>query len=349
MRLTLSKVLPNSLFGRLTLILVVGLLAAQFASLYLHFQERASLMAAGPFHPGMPGLGGMPLRFLWHVALTLVAVIGVSLIAVRWVTRPLQQMAEAATAFAHDLDAAPLEVSGPAEVRRAAEAFNFMQKRLRQLVVERGRALAAVSHDLRTPLTRMRLRAELVDDPVLQQKLNADIDTMKSMVDGVLAYLRGLEDSEPVQAINMEALLHSIVEDERSLGRAVELVNEPDVVAGAPAPYVGKLSILRRAITNLVDNAMAHGQTVTARLQDSSVELRVVVEDDGPGIPEADLVRVTEPFVRLDESRSLETGGVGLGLAIVRDAVAYHGGRLALENRNEGGLRATLVLPRPPQ
>lgn len=152
----------------------------------------------------------------------------------------------------------PLDVSGSAEVRRASEAFNFMQQRLRRLVVERGRALAAVSHDLRTPLTRMRLRAELVADPVLQQKLNADIDTMKSMVDGVLAYLRGIEDSKPSQAINMEAMLHSIVEDERSLGRAVEIVDGLDGVAGVPAPYVGKLSILRRAIANLIDNAVRH-------------------------------------------------------------------------------------------
>ncbi len=347
MRLKLSSWLPKSLFGRMTLILVVGLLAAQFASLYLHLQERTSLMAAGHFHPGMPGLDAVPSRFFWHASLTLVAVIAVSLIAVRWITKPLQDMAAAATAFAHDLDAAPLEESGPVEVRRAAEAFNFMQRRLRQLVVERGRALAAVSHDLRTPLTRMRLRAELVDDPELQRKLNADIDAMQAMVNSVLAYLRGLEDAEPAQTINMEALLHSIAEDERSLGRAVTLVERGPGEA-APAPYAGKLSVLRRAIGNLVDNAVAHGRAVTLRLQDSPAELRILVEDDGPGIPQADLVRVTEPFVRLDPSRSLDTGGVGLGLAIVRDAAAYHAGQLVLENRAEGGLRATLVLPRSP-
>lgn len=345
MRLSLSTWLPKSLFGRMTLILVVGLFSVQLVSLFLHMQERASLLVAGHFHSGMPGLEAVPVRFLWHLALTLVAVIGLSLIAVRWVTKPLQKMATAATAFAHDLDVAPLEETGPAEARRAAEAFNFMQKRLRKLVVERGRALAAMSHDLRTPLTRMRLRAELVEDPVLRGKLNADIDAMQSMVDGVLSYLRGIEDGEPVQTIDMEALLHSIVEDERVLGRPVELGERtPD--GGSSAPYAGKLSILRRAITNLVNNAVAYGQAVTVRLHDSPEALQVVVEDDGPGIPEADLERVTEPFVRLDESRSLDTGGVGLGLAIVRDAAAYHGGQLILENRREGGLRASLVLPR---
>ena len=345
MRLMLARLLPRSLSGRMTLILVLGLLAAQFASLLLHLQERAAMLAAGHAPPGMPALDALPLRFIWHVSLTLGAVIIVSLVAVRWATKPLQQMATAATAFAHDLDAAPLPVSGPTEVRRAAEAFNFMQHHLRQLVVERGRALAAVSHDLRTPLTRMRLRAELVDDPALQDKLNAAIDAMQGMVNSVLAYLRGLEDAEPIQPINMEALLSSIVEDEQALGRQVRL-EDPDPGRATPAPYAGKLSVLKRAVTNLIDNAVAHGKSVTVRIDDSATALRVVIEDDGPGIPEADLARVTEPFVRLDASRSLDTGGVGLGLAIVRDAAAYHGGALRLENRESGGLRATLELPR---
>jgi signal transduction histidine kinase len=344
MRLMLAKLLPRSLSGRMTLILVLGLLAAQFASLLLHLQERAAMLADGHVHPGMPALDALPLRFIWHVSLTLAAVIIVSLVAVRWATKPLQQMASAAMAFAHDLDAPALPVNGPTEVRRAAEGFNFMQHRLRQLVVERGRALAAVSHDLRTPLTRMRLRAELVDDPVLQGKLNADIDAMQGMVNSVLAYLRGLEDAEPIQPINMEALLSSIVEDEQALGRRVSL---SEAAPGcAAAPYTGKLSVLKRAVTNLIDNAVAHGKNVAVRIEDSATALRVVIEDDGPGIPAGDLVRVTEPFVRLDTSRSLDTGGVGLGLAIVRDAAAYHGGTVVLENRDSGGLRAILELPR---
>ena len=341
----LERLLPRSLSGRMTLILVLGLLAAQAASLLLHLQERAAMLVAGHAHSGMPALDALPLRFIWHVSLTLGAVIVVSLVAVRWATKPLQRMASAATAFAHDLDAPPLESTGPTEVRRAAEAFNFMQARLRQLVVERGRALAAVSHDLRTPLTRMRLRAELVDDPALQSKLNADIDAMQGMVNSVLSYLRGLEDSEPVQSINMEALLSSIVEDEEALGRPVSMAMPSDS-ARQPAPFAGKLSVLRRAIGNLIDNALAHGQKVHVVIVDAPTEIRVVIEDDGPGIPDPDLQRATEPFVRLDPARGLDTGGVGLGLAIVRDAAAYHGGRLLLENRAEGGLRATLCLPR---
>lgn len=341
MRLILKRCVPGSLSGRTTLIMVLGLLAAQAVSLLLHLQERASMMAAGQVHADMPGLDALPLRFLWHVSLTLVAVTAVSLVAMRWATRPLQSLAAAAHAFAHDLGAPPLDVTGPVEVRRAAEAFNFMQQHLRQLVLERGRALAAVSHDLRTPLTRMRLRAELVNDLVLRDRLVADIDTMKSMVNGVLDYLRGLEDVEPMQPIDMGALLDSIADDERALGRSVTVADP-----GPGAPYIGKLSLLRRAITNLVDNAVAHGRDVTVRIDDSPRALHLHIDDDGPGIPQADLHRVTEPFVRLDASRNLESGGVGLGLAIARDAAACHGGQLTLANRAEGGLRATLQLPR---
>jgi signal transduction histidine kinase len=341
----LTRWLPKTLAGRMALILIAGLLVSQAISLALHWHDRASLMDAGHGHPGTATLEPLPMKFVWHVTLTLIAVIAVSLIAVRWATQPLQQFATAAHRFADDIDAPPLPETGPLEVRRAAEAFNFMQGRLRRLIVERSRALAAVSHDLRTPLTRMRLRAELVEDAALQQKLNADIDIMQSMVNAVLAYLRGLEDKEPVQAINMGALLYSIVEDERSLGRPVELLGcTPS--AQPPQPYVGRLSVLRRAVSNLIDNAVRHGRLVHVSIDDAPTELRVAVEDDGPGIPDADLARVTEPFVRLDASRSLETGGVGLGLAIVSDAAASHGGRLILENRAAGGLRALLVLPR---
>lgn len=339
--------LPRSLSGRVTLVLVLGLLAAQFMSLWLHMQDRAALLSAGtPLPAGLPGMEAVPMRFLWHVALTLGVVIAVSLLAVRWIARPLREMTEATTAFAHDIEAAPLAETGPAEVQQAARAFNFMQRRVRQLVVERGRALAAVSHDLRTPLTRMRLRAELVDDPVLQRKLNADIDTMQTMVNGVLAYLRGIEDSEPAQPLHIAALLDSLVEDERSLGHAVRLLAPQG--APLPLPYTGKLSVLRRAVTNLLDNARAHGDHVTVQLQDSAAELRIVIEDDGPGIAEADLGRVTEPFVRLDAARRIDTGGVGLGLSIVRDAAISHGGQLHLSNRVEGGLRAVIALPRRP-
>lgn len=327
--------MPASLFGRLVLILVAGLLAAQFATVWLHLGDRAWLILRGEFLAA-----GLPTRFWFHMGLTLLAVIAASLIAVRMVTRPMQRLAEAAEAFGRDLDTPPAPVEGPVETRRAAEAFNHMQERLRRLIAERSRALAAVSHDLRTPLTRMRLRAELVDDERLRTEINADIDLMQNMVEATLDYLRGLRENEPVQSIEIEALLASLVADEQALGRPVVL---GEIQA---TPYPGRLSALKRAIANLVDNAVKYGRAARLSVIDGPAELRIVIEDDGPGIPEADLERVVEPYVSLVTSRSRETGGVGLGLAIARDAARLHGGELRLENRPEGGFRVTLILPR---
>jgi signal transduction histidine kinase len=333
----IARLLPASLFGRLTLILVVGLLAAQFAGMWLHMGERALIMAQSHGH-----LPDLPSRFGSHLLITLAAVIALSLIAVRLVTRPLQRLAEAADAFGGDLESPPLPETGPTETRRAAEAFNRMQDRLRRLIAERGRALAAVSHDLRTPLTRMRLRAELVDDEVLRAQINADIDDMQAMVESTLDYLRGLRENEPPQSIDMEALLASLVADQQALGHAVTLTG------AAAAPYLGRLSMLKRALGNLIDNAVKYGHSARIAIEDGTRELRLRVADDGPGIAEADLERVVEPYVRLDSSRSRETGGVGLGLAIARDAALLHGGELRLENLAQGGLLATLTLPRRP-
>lgn len=331
------RLIPQSLFGRLTLILVVGLLAAQLASLWLHMDERAILI-----RHGAPHIDGLPERFWIHLTLTLTltTVIAVALIAVRFVTRPIQRLAEAAEAFGRNLDAPPLEESVPTETRQAADAFNRMQERLRRLIAERSRALAAVSHDLRTPLTRMRLRAELVDDESLRHQINADIDDMQAMVESTLAYLRGLQENEPTQTIDIDALLQSIVADQQALGQPVELH------LTSAAPFVGRLTALKRAITNLIDNAVKYGHKAKVIVDSDAIVLQIVVEDAGPGIPEPDLERVMEPYVRLETSRSRETGGVGLGLAVARDAALMHAGQLRLENIKAVGLRVTLILPR---
>ena len=327
--------MPASLFGRLTLILVGGLLAAQLASLWLHFNERAAILAQGHAH-----VVDMPSRFVIHLALTLVAVIAVSLLAVRLVTRPFQHLAEAADAIGRDLDSPPLPEAGPTETRRAAEAFNRMQQRLQRLIAERGRALAAVSHDLRTPLTRLRLRAELVADEPLREQIVADVEDMQAMLDATLDYLRDLRESEPRRAIDMNALVRSLAADAELAGRTVAVDGE------ALAPYAGRLTALKRALGNLLDNALKYGETVTVRIEDDAGALRIAVEDDGPGVPEQELGRVTEAWYRVDGSRSRATGGVGLGLAIVRDIALLHGGELLIANRPEGGLRAALRLPR---
>jgi signal transduction histidine kinase len=353
MQLIPDKWLPRTLAGRMAWVMVLGLLAAQIIGLQLHLHDRAQMMAMmsatdaqEQMRGHMMGGYGYPGRYLWQLLLTLAMLIAVALVAVRWVTKPLQQMAEAANAFASDLEAAPLRETGPAEVQDAARAFNLMQRKVRQLVLERGHALAAVSHDLRTPLTRMRLRAELVDNAALRGQINADVDSMQAMVESVLTYLRGVEEDQAVQPINMQALVSSIVEDASAMGHPVTLADSAAPATVAPAPYPGRLQTLRRAIANLVDNGVAYGKNVSVSLVDTPLAVTVVVEDDGPGIDPKDLQRAVEPFVRLDPARIGRPGGFGLGLAIARDAAACHGGKLVLENRSSGGLRARLELPK---
>lgn len=283
---------------------------------------------------------GLPRELLLRLAVTLLIVIGVVLLAVRQATQPLKQLAHAADTLGRDLDAPALLEVGPLETRRAAQAFNRMQARIKRLVSERSRALAAVSHDLRTPLTRLRLRAELVDDEKLRDQIAADLDAMAAMLDATLDYLRGLQRSEAVRPIDINALLASMSEDALVLGRQISIEGR------ALAPYSGRLSGLRRALQNLIDNAIKYAGGAHLRVQDDAAHLCIMVEDAGPGIAPDELARVTEAYYRPDASRNSATGGVGLGLSIAKDIALLHGGDLLLANRAQGGLCATLSLPR---
>lgn len=282
----------------------------------------------------------LPRDLILRLAVTLMIVTAVVMLAVRQATQPLKQLAQAADTLGRDLDAPALAEEGPTETRRAAQAFNRMQARIKRLVNERSRALAAVSHDLRTPLTRLRLRAELVDDETLRDQMAADLDAMAAMIDATLDYLRGLQTSEAVRPIDINALLASMSEDALVLGRRISIQGQ------ALAPYTGRLSALRRALQNLIDNAIKYGACAHLRVDDDAGELRIMVEDEGPGIEPHELARVTEPYYRPDASRSSATGGVGLGLSIAKDIALLHGGELVLANRAQGGLCATLKLPR---
>ena len=283
----------------------------------------------------------LPTEYWVYLALSLFVVSGIVLLAVRQATRPLQQLAQAADAFGNNLDAPPLAETGPSETRRAAQAFNRMQGRIRRLVEERSRALAAVSHDLRTPLTRMRLRAELVSDETLRHQISGDLDAMSAMIDATLDYLRSLRENEPPQRIDIDALLDSIAEDAALLGHDVS-VSHPDAIR----PFTGRLTALRRALQNLLDNAVKYGERARLRAEDHEHALHLIVEDDGPGIPPELLEQVTEPYYRIESSRSRETGGIGLGLSIVKDVARLHQGELTLSNLPTGGLSVRLTLPR---
>ncbi len=257
----------------------------------------------------------------------------------RWVTRPLQLLATAADELGRDINRPPLPEGGPAEVSRAAHAFNTMQTRLVRFIDERTRLLAAMSHDLKTPLTRMRLRAELLDDASLRQKFEADLLEMEAMVTQTLEFMRGLTRREPAQLVDVAGLLESLQADNEAMGRSVTLAGR------VTRPLQGEPQLLKRCLSNLIDNAVLYGKCAEIRVEDGPDQLAIHVRDRGPGIPETEIEKVFEPFHRLEGSRSRETGGTGLGLSIARSIAQAHGGDVRLRNHDGGGLEAILTLP----
>ncbi|OHC63209.1 MAG: hypothetical protein A2040_07330 [Rhodocyclales bacterium GWA2_65_19] len=280
-----------------------------------------------------------PARTLAAMAALVVGVILVTLLAVRIATRPLSRLAQAAEALGEDLDRPPLAEEGPVEVRRAAVAFNWMQTRLRGLFAERTRILAAVSHDLQTPITRLRLRAELMDDEMLREKMLADLSAMQALVEEGLAYAESAAaPQEEATLTDLDALAASLVADYTDAGQPVSL-------AGLSLGQARtRPRTLRRLLGNLIDNALKFGGSAELVLERADKLPVIVVRDHGPGIPEAELDKIFEPFYRLESSRNRESGGTGLGLAIARQLAAALGAELSLRNRAEGGLEARVIL-----
>jgi signal transduction histidine kinase len=277
------------------------------------------------------------------VALTLqLALLGLfTWIAVRIATEPLSRLQRAADALGPDLNGAPLPQDGPNEVARAAAAFNAMQRRIADHLAERTRIVAAISHDLQTPITRMRLRADLLDDDALRRKLHGDLHQMQVLVEQGIDFARGRDKAEPPCPTDLHALLDSLICDYTDAGAKVRLTG------AAGAPVTTRPRALRRIVTNLIDNALKFGCEVEVKiLQEAPGTIALSVLDRGPGIPDEKLQSVLQPFVRLEESRSRDTGGSGLGLAIAQQLAATLDGTLILSNRVGGGLEAQLSLPR---
>lgn len=236
--------------------------------------------------------------------------------------------------------AAPVEHEAATdEVRQLIDAFNSMQSRIARLIDERTRALAAVGHDLRTPLSRLRLRSDAIGDTALRDEIGDDIDGMEAMITSLLAFLGGESDPETPRRIDLAVMCASVADDASDHGH--------DVTYHGPAhlELVLRPSSFRRAVNNLVDNAIRHGSRVEVRLTREADQIVLAVEDNGPGIPKDSIPLVCEPFVRLDAARGRDTSGFGLGLSIVAQAVAAEGGQLDLSNRPAGGLRAQIALP----
>lgn len=287
----------------------------------------------------------------WHSETFLVAFVvmtAAAVLLILWAVarlmRPVRLLAMAADRLGRDVNAAPLPEEGPSEVATAARAFNQMADRIRRFVADRTQMLAAIGHDLRTPITRLRLRAEFMEDDEQRRKMLSDLDEMEQMIAATLAFARDDAAAEPASAMDLAALCRTVTDEAADarpeMAEAVSYEGPERLVLRA------RPVALKRALANLVSNALAYGGA--ARLRLSPAEggvVRLVVEDDGPGVPEAELEGVFTPFRRLEASRNRETGGTGLGLTITRNILRAHGGDVVLSNRRGGGLSALVTLP----
>jgi protein-histidine pros-kinase len=372
----LQRCLPRSLFGRLALLLVVAVLTSHVLALTLMFEFHLGpgprpggpppgfeLASRGPpptdlwmepdgevwgAEPGPqnrfgppPREGGVPhpTGLLIDIGVRLAALLLAAWIGARWLAEPIRRLVRGARALGDNIEGPPLPVDGTTECREASQVFNEMQGRIRQQLADRDRFVAAVSHDLRTPLTRLRLRAESLESEPLQRQFRQDIAEMDEMIRTTLDYLSGNANAEPEVPLDVASLIGSMAEDLRDMGQSVE-------VQGTAAPLPAQVSALKRCIANLVENAVRYGGSAEVSLHDTPGQLRIDVADRGPGLPEEELSKVLAPFYRVESSRNRNHGGVGLGLSIAHDIARRHGGQLLLRNREQGGLVASLVLPR---
>lgn len=314
---------------------------------YLDYAERNGAGVIVPLSDGralnvafyknyIPSLWATPLPLTLAVTALLVSLVGV--LTVRSIAKPLRQLTKAAETLGRGEAVTPLKVCGPDDIRHTADAFNRMQERLHRFVEDRTRMLAAIGHDLRTPLTTLRLRAELVEDPDLQERMLATIEEMQAMTEATLSLARQETNVEATRTIDLSALVESVCEDLAEIGQPVQFL------PGERVTYRCRPEGLRRTIRNLVENAVRYAGQAEVRLVATRDSVEIVVEDEGPGIPLDRHEDVFTPFFRLEDSRSRETGGIGLGLSIARAIARQHGGDVVLSPR-QPGLKASVVLP----
>ena len=278
-----------------------------------------------------------------RAVISLLLLAGLLALTVAWllrrVTRPLAQLAQQAEQFGCGQDIPPLAETGPQEVQETLAAFNRMQTRLNRFVQDRTQMLAAISHDLRTPLTSLRLRSEFLADGEDKQRLQQTLDTMEEMLKATLAFARDDQAAEASRSIDLVSLLQSLCDDYQDAGQPVSCLAEGQLA------YICRPALLRRVLQNLIDNALTYAGSAEVSMTRSEGGVQICVRDHGPGIPEAELEQVFQPFVRLDSSRNTDRGSVGLGLAIARTLIHRHGGELSLHNHPQGGLEACIQLP----
>jgi signal transduction histidine kinase len=311
----------------------ISLRDGQPLALKLKIQRPHSPHDRQPPRPGI--VGPYTLLFLLLIAMLAYAV-------AKMTARPIRQLAIAAGELGQDIDQPPLPEAGPQEIRQAASAFNLMQARIRRQIQHRTHMLAAITHDLQTPLTRLRLRLEKVNDTELRDKLINDLAQMHQMVQEGLDLARSMDSSEAMQRLDVDSLLDSVCADASDAGQSVTQTGR------SHASIVAQPNALRRCVTNLLDNAIKYGHSAEVSIAIENNKLAIRIRDHGAGIPADQLDAVFEPFFRLETSRSRDTGGTGLGLTIARNIAENHRGALTLSNCADGGLQATLVLPIKP-
>lgn len=372
-----ALLVPSTLFGRLALLLGVAVLVSHALALRLMFEMGPHLFGPGPgAAPGVyaplnaKGPGGMPPPMgpagpppgpggpggpngprpflnprLWvDVGVRIAALMLAAWIGARWLSQPVRRLANAAHELGRDIHRAPLVEEGTDECREATRIFNQMQAQICRQLSERDSFVAAVSHDLRTPLTRLALRAEGLADVQQRLRFGRDIAEMNAMITTTLDYLRGAAHAEPFVLLDVDSMLRSLVDDYAASGHAVELVDAES--AQACAPLRTQPSALRRCINNIVDNAIRYGGHARVRCHETPGHVCIEISDSGPGIAEADMDRMLTPFQRAEGSRNRHSGGVGLGLSIANDIARRLNGTVRLRNGEKGGLAVTVALPR---
>ena len=287
----------------------------------------------------------------WHSTTFLIAFLvmtaaaaGLTLWAVRRLIRPVATLAAAAERLGRDVNAPPLPEDGPTEISTAAAAFNVMAARMRRLLADRNFLLVAIGHDLRTPITRLKLRSEYMDDEEQRRKMLLDLEELEAMVSATLAVGRDTSLEEPIAPLDLAELVRTVLDETAdAMPESAEQLRfaGPDHLVVRARPFA-----LKRALTNLISNAVKYGGCAAVTLDGRDArQITLTIEDEGPGIPAADIERLFQPFQRLETSRNRETGGIGLGLTIARNILRAHGGDVLLGNRPAGGARATVILP----
>ena len=293
--------------------------------------------------PPVPDPWGLWLTVTSLLFVLLIALILINYWAVKALNQPIQTLIQSLNYSDEKANWLPIPLTGNPDQRLIFEKINSLQERLSHLLENRTRVVTAISHDLRTPLTRLKLRAEyLAADPQFD-KIMQDINEMEMMIRETLDYFKEVNSEEKSQRFDLVALMHSLVEDAKDLNYDVSFAADRDKLI-----YIGQVNLLKRALSNLINNAVHYGKNASINLRQFTDKIEISIEDSGPGLDADDLERVFMPFYRTEQSRSRETGGTGLGLTIAREIIQKHYGEITLSNRAEGGLRVVVVFNNKP-